>query len=82
MTKLTFTVSSTYTCSFLDDPTTANVLGAQMGATIQSLLADENEFATLKDHIDMLINGGNGPFETLNLVFNAPNVPPGPDRSP
>ena len=56
-----------------------------MGATIQSLLADENEFATLKDHIDMLINGGNrnnGPFETLNLVFNAPNAPPGPDRSP
>ena len=81
MTKLSFTVSSSYKCTFPDD-TTANVLGAQTGVPIQSLLADEREFEALQDLIDKLFKEKHGSFDTLNLVFNAPNVPSGPDRSP
>jgi hypothetical protein len=81
MTKLSFTVSSTYKCTFPDD-TTANILGAQTGVPIHSLLADERDFEALKDSIDKFVCGNNGSFDTLNLVFNAPNVSPGPDRNP
>ena len=82
MTKLSFTVSLPgYLCTALND-TTAEILGAENGVPVNSLLADEQEFDTLKAHVQSLIDGEHGVFETLNLVFSAPNAPSGSDRSP
>jgi len=83
MTKLSLTVSlSTYNCIDVADDSTERILGAQPGVPLASLLADEKEFDALKSHAEQLTSKNCSTFETLDLVFAAPNAPPGPDRSP
>lgn len=83
MTKLSLTVSlATYECIDVDD-TSARILGAQPGRVpIASLLADEKELETLKSHVEQLTSKNGSTFETLDLVFAAPNATSGPDRTP
>jgi len=83
MAKLSLTASlATYQCIDLNE-TTARILGANGGAALQSLLADEKEFETLQENVRELRQGQSSAlFGTFNLVFVAPNPPVGADRSP
>jgi len=83
MAKLSLTASlATYQCIDLNE-TTAIILGANAGAALQSLLADEKEFETLKENVRKLREDQSSVlFGTFNLVFVAPNPPAGADRSP
>jgi PAS domain S-box-containing protein len=79
MTKLDLTVSTaSFECISLDDEASA-LLGATIGSSLWSLLADENEIATFKDTIQDLIdrrqNGAKdgGAFATIDLVFRCPD---------
>lgn len=79
MTKLELIVDTfTLDCLSLDE-TTRDILGAEVGANLSTLLADEHDFQTLKEHVEKLQHES---FVTFNLVFVAPNVPLTADRSP
>lgn len=90
MTKLNFEVvvsgtpaSSNYMCRTTCDGT-ASVLGLLRDATVPmaQVLADSHELKCLREAIQNMLSHDTGSFETLNLVFNAVDVPPTQERAP
>jgi hypothetical protein len=84
MAKLSLIVSASSLEVHSCDAQTSGFLGAQKGAHIRSLLADENEFQELRVRLFTVLKR-TVKFATLNLVFSAPLAPvvsTDVDRSP